>query len=124
MKTSKFKVCFVLALAMALVSGFSLPAFAAPSLDIRHDPIGPVLGGPNGPIPSDMFPAAPEDKYSETGQWFWNLGDVKDPRSYEYRTHEFYDNQYKYGGSEKWNTKARSRPVSPTIPHGGKVNLN
>ena len=105
-KISKYKVYSVLVLTMILMSGFSLPAFAAPSLDIRHTPFGLVEGGPNGPIPGNMFPAAPEDKYSEAGQWFWNGGDVEDSTSYEYRTHEFYDNQYKYGGSEKWNTKA------------------
>ena len=106
MMFSKWKVIFVLLLAVFLVSGFALMASAAPSLDIRHDPNGPILGGPNGPIPSEAFPGAPDDKYSETGQWFWNLGNVEDPRSYDYRTHEFYDNQHKYGGSEKWNTKA------------------
>ena len=103
---SKWKIFFVAVLTMALVAGFGLNAQASPSLDIRHAPSGPVLGGPNGPIPGDVFPGAPKDPESTSGQWFWNLGDVKDSKSYEYRTHEFYDNQYKEGGSEKWSTRA------------------
>jgi hypothetical protein len=82
-------------------------ALAAPGLDIRKNPVGPVTGPPwTGPT---------QDPCAQQGQWFTN-GVAEFARPYE-----FYDNKQGSGGGSKSTQAIYGRVTSLTYGGNGDI---